>query len=687
MNDHPILKPLENLRGIGPQRAQLLASLVGGNRCIDLCFLLPNGFIDRSYSAPLATAELDRIGTFIIEVSRVTMLRRPLAIIHCHDDHGTPLQIIYFRGTRSWIQQRYRAGERLAVSGKLQRQRQTLSMIHPDRIEPAAAVAALQGHEAVYPLTRGLSQLQVQNAVRAALALLPDTPEWLDKRGEYPSWKESLLYLHTPPKGEEQTSLQPTCPARQRLALDELFAHQLALAIARRRRSNQGRINAARDSKLLKQARDALPFQLTKAQERALAEITGDLASRARMARLLQGDVGSGKTIVALLAALAVVDAGKQVALMAPTEVLARQHHERLSPMLQRLSVDHELVLGGERAAERGHLRQRLASGVSKVAIGTHALLSDGLDFADLGLAVIDEQHRFGVKQRATLAAKGKQTDILVMSATPIPRTLLMTEFGDLSVSQIDELPPGRKPVQTVATPNSETDNLLSRLGQRMDEGRGVFWVCPRLEESDDEVAAARERAAMLEERFPGRTGLIYGPMKPVEKQSAISNFASGARPLLVATTVVEVGVDVPSAEIMVVEHAERFGLAQLHQLRGRVGRADEPGYCVLLYAPPLSVMASERLRTLRAERDGFVIAERDLELRGAGDLIGTRQSGLPDYRFVGDDHYLFVSEARRLSKQVLGKDQKIPANRLEALRLLLRIFQHDRALQHIKAG
>ncbi|MGR4001163.1 MAG: ATP-dependent DNA helicase RecG [Alphaproteobacteria bacterium] len=679
----PLLEPQHKLRGVGPQRANLLTSLAGGERCLDLCLLLPTNFIDRSYSAPLATAEENRIGTFIVQVNRLVIPRHPRApsIIHCHDNDGTPIQLVYFRGAKKWIQQRFKKNAQLAISGTLQRQGKILRMVHPDRVEPATAIHQLQGHEPVYPLTRGLSQIQVQSAVRAALELLPNTPEWLNTTNPLPSWKDSILYLHAPPQGQEQQSLSPTCPARQRLALDELFAHQLALTIARRQRSNQGHANAIPKSELQKRALVNLPFKLTTAQNRALSEIVDDLSSQTRMARLLQGDVGSGKTIVALLAALAVIDASKQVALMAPTEVLARQHHERLSPILQSLSINHELVLGGERTAERNRLRQRLSSDVSKIAIGTHALFSEGLTFANLGFAIIDEQHRFGVKQRAALAAKGNRTDILVMSATPIPRTLLMTEFGDLAVSQLDEMPPGRKPIHTAAMPNTEINTLLARLEKQMNQGRGIFWVCPRLEEGDEEIAAAKARAAMLEKHFPERTGLIYGPMKTTEKQSAINNFSSGAKPLLIATTVVEVGVDVPSAEIMVIEHAERFGLAQLHQLRGRVGRANEPGYCVLLYAPPLSTLAAKRLRTIRHERNGFVIAEHDLELRGAGDFIGTRQSGIPDYRLVSHEHYHLISQARKMSEHAIVNITP------ETLQLPLRIFKHSHALQNIKAG
>ncbi len=434
---------------------------------------------------------------------------------------------------------------------------------------------------------------------------------------------------------------------------------------------------------------EALPYSLTPSQTRAVAEIVADLAKPERMLRLLQGDVGSGKTVVALLACAAVIEGGRQAALMAPTEILARQHFNTITPLAAAAGIRVAILTGRERGRERSDILARLAFGEIHVLVGTHAMFQEDVEFRDLALAVVDEQHRFGVHQRLALASKGVAVDVLVMTATPIPRTLVLTYFGDMDVSELREKPAGRRPVDTRAVPLSRLDEIVEAVGRALAEGRSVYWVCPLVEESENiDLAAAEDRFAALEQRFGAMVALVHGRMKGVEKDRAMARFAAGETRLLVATTVIEVGVDVPEATVMVIEHAERFGLAQLHQLRGRIGRGAEASSCLLLYKPPLGDSAKARLEIMRATEDGFRIAEEDLKLRGEGDVLGTRQSGMPGFRVARIHlHGKLIGPARDDASLILVRDPKLASSRGQALRHLLYLFERDEAIRLIRAG
>jgi ATP-dependent DNA helicase RecG len=532
----------------------------------------------------------------------------------------------------------------------------------------------------------------VAKAVAAALERVTDLPEWLDPayraKHSWMSWKDSLLALHKP---ERDVDLAPEALTRQRLAYDELLANQLSLALVRAHmRQQSGRATAAgADGRLRRKVLATLPFKLTGSQEQAVAELLADMNKPARMLRLLQGDVGSGKTVVALLAMTAAVEAGSQAALLAPTEILARQHFATIEPLARAAGIEARLLTGRDKGAARNRILDELASGEAQIAVGTHALIQDDVAFRDLAFIVVDEQHRFGVEQRLALAAKGKATDVLVMSATPIPRTLTLTAYGDLDVSRLTEKPAGRQPVDTRTVPLDRLVEVSDAVARAMDKGERVFWVCPLVAESEAvDLANAEERYALLSKMHPGRVGLVHGKMKAAEKDAAMADFAAGGTQLLVATTVIEVGVDVPAATVMVVEHAERFGLAQLHQLRGRIGRGSQASRCILLYAAPLTETAKARLKILRETDDGFRIAEEDLRLRGAGELLGTRQSGLPEFHIADlAIHGELLAVARDDAALIMARDPGLKSPRGEALRVLLYLFERDAAVAYARAG
>jgi ATP-dependent DNA helicase RecG len=564
-------------------------------------------------------------------------------------------------------------------------------MVHPDYMLSPDQADRLPLYEPVYRLTEGLPAKTLLNAVHGALARLPNLPEWqnakfLAARG-WSSFNDSLTTAHAPKRAED---LEATAPARERLAYDELLANQLALALIRKRlRNHKGRVLAEK-GQLGARARKALPFVLTAAQEQALAEIHHDMAAPTRMLRLLQGDVGAGKTLVAMLAMLGAVEAGTQAALMAPTEILTRQHFAALSPLAEVAGVRMRILTGRERGAARDEVLAALARGEIDIVIGTHALFSEGVDFHDLGLAVVDEQHRFGVHQRMKLQGKGEApVDVLVMTATPIPRTLALTAYGDMDVSRIAGLPPGRKPVDTRLVSAERLDEVTERLRRAIAHGQRAFWVCPLVEESEKlDLSAAEERARTLAESLGVAVGLAHGRLKPAERDKAMERFRAGETRVLVATTVIEVGVDVPEATIMVIEHAERFGLAQLHQLRGRVGRGSGRSTCILLYQSPLSELAKARLSTIRDTSDGFVIAEEDLRLRGAGELLGTLQSGMPLFRLADlAAHADLIAAARDDARLIVEKDPELASERGDALRVLLYLFERDEAVRYLRAG
>ena len=553
-----------------------------------------------------------------------------------------------------------------------------------------AGLAKLPLLEPVYPLTEGLSLNQVRKAVDAALPKLPDLPEWQDlpwvARERYPTFSDALRTLHRP---AAPTDVQPDSRAWMRLAYDELLAGQLALALVRAHiRRPAGRATPGTGA-LRKKLVDALPYSLTASQSRAIADIAADLAKPERMLRLLQGDVGSGKTVVALLSAATVIEGGRQAALMAPTEILARQHYGTIVPLAAAAGVEVAILTGRERGRERADIIERLRLGNIHILVGTHAIFQDDVEFRDLGLAIVDEQHRFGVHQRLALARKGEAVDMLVMTATPIPRTLVLTYFGDMDISELREKPAGRQPIDTRTLPISRLDEVIDAIGRALSEGRRVYWVCPLVEESEkSDLAAAEERFAELEQKFGALTDLVHGRMKGAEKDAAMARFAAGETRLLVATTVIEVGVDVPEATVMVIEHAERFGLAQLHQLRGRIGRGTGRSTCLLLYRPPLGETAKARLEIMRQTEDGFRIAEEDLRLRGEGDVLGTRQSGVPGFRIARiETHGSLIGTARDDAQLVLSRDPTLSTERGEALRHLLYVFGRDEAIRLIRAG
>jgi ATP-dependent DNA helicase RecG len=565
-----------------------------------------------------------------------------------------------------------------------------VQMTHPDHVVPLDQREQILRVEPVYGLTAGLTQRPVQKAIAAAVERSPELPEWQDaafhKRNKWDSWHAALARAHAP---DEETDLSPTHPARARLAFDELLASQLAIALVRHHnRTVAGHVTKG-DGKLRAKVLKSLPFELTPSQKTAVGEIEADMAKAERMIRLLQGDVGSGKTLVALLAMLICVEAGAQAALMAPTEILARQHHATIAPLAEAAGVRLALLTGRDGQKQKKETLNGLANGSIHLVVGTHALVQEEVEFADLALAVVDEQHRFGVHQRMALSSKGHAVDLLVMTATPIPRTLMLAAYGDLDVSKLTEKPAGRQPIDTRTIPLERIGEVADGVGRQIASGGRVYWVCPLIEESEDiDLANAEERFRLLSARFPGKVGLLHGRLKGAERETTMAAFAEGRLSILVATTVIEVGVDVPAATVMVIEHAERFGLAQLHQLRGRVGRGAAKSTCLLLYAQPLGETAKARLAIMRETEDGFRIAEEDLRLRGAGELLGTRQSGLPDMRLADlAAHGELLQAARDDARLVIERDPDLQSERGAALRALLYLFRRDDAVRTLRAG
>ncbi|HEX4532938.1 MAG TPA: ATP-dependent DNA helicase RecG [Rhizomicrobium sp.] len=688
----PLFAETRTLAGVGPRIEKLIAK-VAGSKIVDLIFELPVGVIDRSYRPKLAQAEAGRIATVEISVSDhfPAPRRNQPYKVRGFDDTGM-IELVFFHAHADYLGKQLPVGAKRIVSGKIERFRDGLQMVHPDYIVTPQDADSLPQIEAVYGLTEGLPAKSLAKAIHAAVDKVPDMPEWQDasfKRArKWDTFHDALLAAHAP---HSEAELLPDAPARQRVAYDELLANQLALLMIRAQMRSVKKGRAVKgDGCLRAKVMAALPFTLTDAQTQALAEIDADMAAAQRMLRLLQGDVGSGKTIVALLAILNAVEAGSQGALMAPTEILARQHFATLTPLAEAAGVRLALLTGRERGAGRDETLRKLKAGEIDILVGTHALFSEDVAFADLALAVVDEQHRFGVHQRLTLQSKGQMpADVLVMTATPIPRTLALTAYGDMDVSRLEGRLPGRKPVETRLLSAERLDEVVEHLRKAIAKGARAYWVCPLVEESEKlDLAAAEERAAMLNKILGWKVGLVHGRMKGAERDAVMAQFKAGEINMLVATTVIEVGVDVPEATIMVIEHAERFGLAQLHQLRGRVGRGAGKSSCLLVYQGPLGETAKARLKTMRETDDGFVIAEEDLRLRGPGELLGKRQSGLPEFR-VADlaAHAELLAAARDDAKMILDKDPELQGPRGEALRMLLYLFERDEAVRYIRAG
>ncbi|MBS7539809.1 ATP-dependent DNA helicase RecG [Ancylobacter lacus] len=690
---NPYFSALTELSGIGPKLAKPFNRLLGrpeGARTLDLLFHLPSSTTDRRIRPTIAEAVPGETVTLevVVDQHRATPrgARSPHRVL-VHDESGD-LTLVFFKAEGGYVERLLPVGETRWLSGRIELYDGMRQMVHPERVLDAAGFARLPPVEPVYPLVEGLGQGHVRRALSAAVGLAAPLPEWQapGRVAGQPTFLAALRAVHNPAEPSDAT---PLGPAWRRLAYDELLAGQLALAMVRASTVRGTGRPSRGDGRLTGRLRAALPFSLTAAQEGALAAITADLGSDSRMLRLLQGDVGSGKTVVALLAATVVVEAGRQAALMAPTEILARQHLKTIAPLAAAAGLRVGLLTGREKGRAREQILAALADGTLDLVIGTHALFQEGVAFRDLALAIVDEQHRFGVHQRLALAAKGEAVDVLVMTATPIPRTLVLTYFGDMDSSELREKPAGRTPIDTRAVPSERIGDVVTRLGAALEEGRRAYWICPLVEESEtSDLAAAEARFEDLRHFFGERVGLVHGKMKGAEKDAAMAAFAAGETRLLVATTVVEVGVDVPEASIMVIEHAERFGLAQLHQLRGRVGRGSIASTCLLLYRAPLGEVARLRLQALRESEDGFFLAEQDLKLRGEGDVLGTRQSGFPGFRLARPElHGALLEEARAEATAILADDPGLTGPRGPALRALLHLFERDVAVKLLGAG
>ncbi|MGH2339981.1 ATP-dependent DNA helicase RecG [Segnochrobactraceae bacterium EtOH-i3] len=694
---NPLFKPATRIKGVGPKLAAAFDRLLPHPdttpaRVIDILLHLPTGAIDRRARPGIARAPHGGVVTLEVTIDRHEIPERgsrsPYRVL-AFDDSGE-IALIYFHGRADALTTLMPPGSRRILSGTVEWYNGRPQMAHPDYVLAPEDADRLPPLDPVYGLTEGLSGKVMGRIAREALKEVPTLPEWQDAawlaRAGWPDFATCLARLHAP---EDPADLLPDAPARRRLAFDEMLANQLTLALVRASERRQRGLARPGTGAITTRLQAALPFALTGAQTRAIGEIVADLEKPERMLRLLQGDVGSGKTVVALSAMAHVAESGGQSALMAPTELLARQHFATLQPLAEAAGLKTALLTGRDRAKARAETLAGLASGDIAIVVGTHALIQDDVVFHDLALVCIDEQHRFGVEQRLALSAKGRGVDTLVMTATPIPRSLVLSYFGDMDASRLDEKPPGRTPVDTRTIPLDRLDEVVGRLESAVAKGAKAYWVCPLVSENEMlDLAAAEERFAALQTRFGDRVGLVHGQMKAAERDRAMAAFREGEIRILVATTVIEVGVDVPDATIMVIEHAERFGLAQLHQLRGRVGRGRAASTCLLLYKAPLGETARARLAILRESEDGFRIAEEDLKLRGEGDLLGTRQSGLVAFRIADPAvHGDLVDAARDDARLIVTTDPELAGPRSEALRTLLYLFDRDQSVRLLNAG
>lgn len=717
----PLFTELRFSKGVGPAREKMLARL-NLRRRVDVLFHLPGNVVRRRHLKDLLGA---KEGEDIIIAVTVEQIEKPKrrgmpTTVQCVDDSKIPIELVYFNVKGDWLTKLFPTGARRWVVGKLEMGSARWRIIHPENVSATQPTA--HAIEPVYPLTAGIANSYMVELVRQILADAPALPEWHDEhliaaRG-WADWRGALQTLHIPlplegeggaqrrERGIEEydvsSSHTPLTPAfggpspsrereniaRDRLAYDEILAQQLALSIIRRANKKQPGV-AMPPKHLRAQALAILPFKLTEQQQKVISEIDADMTASERMRRLLQGDVGSGKTIIALLAMLNAVEAGRQAAIMAPTEILARQHEQTLAPILENLKIKSVTLTGRDTGTDRARIMAEIANGGAQLIIGTHSLFQDGAQFKDLGLIVIDEQHKFGVHQRMKITQKSRGTDMLVMTATPIPRTLALTAYGDMDVSRLMEKPPGRKPCDTRLVHMGRMEDVVAAIGRKIAAGEQVYWICPLVEKHEVlRLTAAEERAEMLEKFFPGQVALVHGQMPKKQLDIAMASFVRGETKILVSTTVVEVGVNVPAATVMVIEHAERFGLAQLHQLRGRIGRGDLPATCLLLYATPIGEMAQARLDMMRATDDGFQIAEKDLELRGAGEFMGTRQSGDPALRLATlAQANTFLEMARQDTELFLSRDPELTTPRGQALRTLLYLMDRHEGVRLLRTG
>ncbi|MBN9347323.1 MAG: ATP-dependent DNA helicase RecG [Devosia sp.] len=692
----PLFRSLRSIKGVGPQLGALLNRFFGGEGdtiALDLLMHMPTGLVDRRRMVGIAMAPPGHTSTLRLHIDRHIAPPRGRASqphrVFAHDQTGEIL-LVYFRAQGNWIEKLLPVGEERFVSGTVGIFNGVKQITHPDYVVDVADFETMPLVEPVYPLTHGLTTKALTKLVRATVETLPELPEWIvPERLEqfpWPTFREAMTKVHVP---KEPSDSELWGAARMRLAYDEYLAGQLALLIVRSTLVAAKGISRSFTGEITGRVESALPFELTDSQQLAITIIREDLAKPTRMSRLLQGDVGAGKTVVALMAMAAVAEGGAQSALMAPTELLAAQHLRTIQPLAEKAGLTVALLTGKQPAAERRAVLEGIASGAVNIVLGTHALFQGAVEFADLGLVVVDEQHRFGVSQRLALTDKGRHADLLVMTATPIPRTLVLTHFGDMDVSVLRDKPRGRQPIDTAVLSIGEYDRVIARLRARIEQGAQAFWVTPLVEESEVlDVVSAEDRYAALRDVFGDQVALVHGRMSAAAKQEVMDRFKANEVKILVATTVIEVGVDVPNATIMIIEHAERFGLAQLHQLRGRVGRGAQRSACLLLYKEPLSETARARLETIRDTEDGFVIAERDLDLRGQGDLLGTRQSGMPGYHLaVADVHKHLLEYAHNDARSIWRSNPGLTGPHGEALRALLYLFRKDLALPLIRAG
>ena len=691
---YPLFSSLENIKGIGPKASKLFKNLMGENRLIDVLFHKPTALKVRprlTKAQEIKDGDLPTFKVRIVSHTKPQTRKQPYRILcQIQSFKGCLLEIVFFNYRKDYLVQLLPEGEIRWISGAVEWYNGRLQMTHPDYITNELDEWKIPLIEPVYPLTAGLTNKMVEFAVRESIKALPLFPEWLNenliKSNNWPTFNDALHQLHHP---QTENDLTNQNKARQRLAYDEILAGQLALAIMRTRLKKQ-KGNALQGTGVLTEGlKKALPFELTNAQKRVIGEIATDMASDFRMNRLLQGDVGSGKTIVALFAMLQAVESNAQSALMCPTDILSRQHYKKIAEFGKILGIEVVLLTGREKGKNRAELLEKIANGSAQIVIGTHALFTADVVFKNLKLVIIDEQHRFGVEQRLFLTQKGLTPDLLVMTATPIPRTLALTYYGDMDLSAIDEKPAMRQRTLTCVIPAKAKEETIQKLKSLLDKGQQIYWVCPLVEESEkSDMANATDRFNELAQYFPNQVGLVHGKMKGAEKDAVMQSFVNKEISILVATTVIEVGVDVPSATVMIIEQAERFGLAQLHQLRGRIGRGSEKSTCILMYDYPLSEVAKKRLEVMRQTDNGFVIAEEDLKLRGAGEVLGTKQSGLENLRLSDFELQAeLISTARQDALQIIQTDPMLQSPRGQALKNLMYLFEKDIYIQTILAG
>lgn len=695
----PLFNSIRTLSGVTPKIYSLLAKVLNINptqhdpTLIDLLQLMPYSVVDRRMRPSIAHAQEGKTVTLEIVIGQhqpPPMGRNRLPYrVTAYDPTGK-MNLVFFHAQPAWLKKQLPEGKKVIVSGKVERFNGQLSMIHPDHIIASKQSNQMPLIEPVYPSTAGLPTKTLRHAIKNALDSLPLLPEWIEenikKQQNFCSFSVALRRIHTP---IDPNDLTLESAARKRLAYDELLACQLALGLVRLKTKSLSGTSRPSTGIYTEKLLQILPFQLTNGQKKAICDIANDLASAEPMLRLLQGDVGAGKTVVALMAMAQIAENSGQSALMSPTEVLARQHFATIAPLAEKIGLQTVLLTGREKGKIRTNILNAIHSGQASFIIGTHALIQESVSYHNLSLAIIDEQHRFGVHQRLALTAKGYKPDMLVMTATPIPRTLVLTAFGDMDVSQLTEKPVGRQPITTAILSLKRIDELIERISVALEKGEKLYWICPLVEESTAlELTSIENRFAMLQERFGARVGMIHGKMSTDEKEAAMTSFKCGDISILVATTVIEVGVDIPDASIIVIEHAEHFGLSQLHQLRGRVGRGEKKSSCILLYKEPLTKTAAKRLNIIRGSEDGFKIAEEDWRLRGEGELLGTRQSGMPEFHIANlSVHSDLLSIARRDVRLFLQRDPHLSSERGQALRLLLYLFGKDDATRLLRAG